>query len=63
MLREEFLKEWVSQATQDEIVKMLVLNDERAKKIEKIRAILKEPRVSGSLLQTLDQIERIIEND
>ena len=62
-LREEFLTEWVNQATKEEIVKMLILNDDRAKKIEKIRTILKEPRVSGSLLQALDQIERIIDED
>lgn len=51
-LREEFLKEWVNQATKEEIVKMLILNDERAKKIEKAYQYLDKfvPNEYGYLL-------------
>lgn len=75
-LREEFLKEWVNQATKEEIVKMLILNDDRAKRVNKALAFIDmDKHISCNwdnmtnkekdefVLNMLNELERILTNE
>ena len=75
-IRREFLEEWVKSSSVDEIVNMLVLNDERAKKIEKALFyidmdkhiscnwdIMSNQEKDDYILGLLNELERILGNE
>lgn len=42
VLRYAFLSDWVKEATHEEIVEKLILSDERKKKLDTIKELLKD---------------------